>query len=64
MLRTRAFAALIAVVLCTSIAGMAQRTGRPTPSTPSPSINNRNEIRVEIQLVNEGSRPLPIQALV
>jgi hypothetical protein len=64
MLRSHAFTALIAAVLCTSVAGMAQRQGRPTPSVPSPSINNRNEIRVEIQLVNEGSRPLAIQALV
>jgi Flp pilus assembly protein TadD len=64
MLRSHASTALVAVVLCTALSGMAQRPTRPTPSIPQPSINNRNEIRVEIQLVNEGSRPLPIQALV
>lgn len=64
MLRRLEFTALIAVVFCTAIGGIAQRQTRPSPSIPQPSINNRNEIRVEIQLVDEGSRPLPIQALV
>src|SRR3954453_22073343 len=64
MLRTRDILALIALVLCAVVTGVAQRQPRPSPSIPQPSINNRSEVRVEIQLVNEGSRPLPIQALV
>jgi Flp pilus assembly protein TadD len=66
MLRSHASTALIAVVFFTSLSLLAQRTPRPAPAPglSQPGIGNRSEIRVEIQLVDDGSRPLPIQALV
>src|SRR3954454_10589141 len=67
MLRNRAIAALIAVAFCTPLTVSAQRQTRPTAPAPGlsqPGVGNRSEVRVEIQLVNEGSRPLSIQELV
>jgi Flp pilus assembly protein TadD len=65
MLRSHAIPALTAVVFCTALSGLAQRAPRPStpPGLSQPGIN-RSEIRVEVQLVDERSRPVPIQALV